>query len=283
MYNNVYFVTFFVLDESKLESHKQLSYNYDIMSTDAALAPDGAAGQLASLLKTLGSNNDLKKNKGTINTVDQWYEGATLLGEYASETSPPVLPAVSIIRYNKYCTWFRRLLRTHHADSSKAVLTAGLRFDEQFRIHLARTFSPEDMDWDATAFGPYEDFKNQLEKLQYSVVKNLESMVTGLKTQMENFKKSGKQQQKQPGNGGNGGKSKQSDKKSTSIKDKILKLCSPGGKKAQAKCLEKDGKEVCYKFNTAGGCQHKNCTFSHHCVATGRANKSILEADDASA
>jgi hypothetical protein len=140
---------------------------------------------------------------------------------------------------------------------------------------------PPPLDWDATAFGPYEDFKNQLEKLQYSVVKNLESMVTGLKTQMENFKKSGKQQQKQPGNGGNGGKSKQSDKKSTSIKDKILKLCSPGGKKAQAKCLEKDGKEVCYKFNTAGGCQHKNCTFSHHCVATGRANKSILEADDA--
>jgi hypothetical protein len=111
-----------------------------------------------------------------------------------------------------------------------------------FRIHLARTFSPEDMDWDATAFGPYEDFKNQLEKLQYSVVKNLESMVTGLKAQMENFKKSGKQQQKQPGNGGNGGKSKQSDKKSTSIKDKILKLSLPGGKKAQAKCMEKDGK-----------------------------------------
>jgi hypothetical protein len=108
MYNNVYFVTFFVLDESKLESHKQLSYNYDIMSTDAALAPDGAAGQLASLLKTLGSNNDLKKNKGSINTVDQWYEGATLQGEYASETSPPVLLAVCIIKSNKYCTWFRR-------------------------------------------------------------------------------------------------------------------------------------------------------------------------------
>eukprot|EP01047_Picozoa_sp_COSAG01_P010008 COSAG01_NODE_419_length_17278_cov_34.763432_5_plen_123_part_00 len=64
-------------------------------------------------------------------------------------------------------------------------------------------------------------------------------------------------QTKKPGGGGD----------TLSLTDRLKKLVSPGGVKAQSDHIFKDGKKACMHFNTKGGCSAKNCQFSHHCVA----------------
>ena len=268
-----------IIDPKKLESHTQMAYNVDLSKT---MSDTSASSQLASLFKELGSHSDLKKHKGVIDSVATWYEGATLLAEYASETCPPILTPSTVTKHMKYILWFKKLLMVHHADQSKEVLMAGLRFDENFRMYLARTCAPDDMDWDATAYSRYAEFKNQLESLQHKVISGLKSQLTSLESKFDAFQKAGFS--KQQGTSTKGGKSaKEDDKSAKKIKDhkaRLLRLTSPDGKKAQQKFLEKDGKLACVYFNLKNGCNSSKCKFSHHCPITGRMDKTALEADE---
>jgi hypothetical protein len=277
---NVLFVAYFIIDPKKLESHRQMAYNVDVNSS---ISDGSASSQLASLFKELGTHSDLKKHKGVIDSVASWYEGATLLAEYASETCPPILTPASVTKHMKYILWFKKLLLVHHADQSKEVLTAGLRFDEDFRMYLARTCAPDDMDWDATAYCRYAEFKNKLESLQHRVVSGMQSQLTSLSSKFEAFLKSGssnKNETKSTKSTKGGSEADKAAKKSKDHKSRLLRLSSPDGKKAQQKFLEQEGKLACAYFNMKNGCNSNKCKFSHHCPITGRMGKTAMEADE---
>jgi hypothetical protein len=263
---------YFVLNKSMLESHRLMSSNFD--SITAKTDGTGVAAQLASMFKDIGSHSELKKHKGKITSVEIWYEATILLNDYATETTPPLLPATSINKHNKYCLWMKKLLLSHHADSSAEVLNAGIQFDESFRLHLARKYSPEEMDWDATAFLPaYEDFKNSLEKKQYNVVKTLKDKIVSMAAKLDRLEKLYLNSKKTTQTKDT--KEKKDTTKRQSFEEKLLTLKSPSGKKANKEFLKLDGKLACWQFNSPSGCSKVNCKFSHHCPATGVKDKSI--------
>jgi hypothetical protein len=263
---------YFVLDKSQLVSHRLMSSNFD--SITAKTDGTGVAAQLASMFKDIGSHSELKKHKGKITSVEVWYEATILLNDYATETTPSLLPATSINKHNKYCLWMKKFLLSHHADSSEQVLKAGVQFDENFRLHLARKYSPEEMDWDPTAFLPaYSDFKNDLEKKQYNVVKNLKDKLANLTSKVDRMEKALANSKKSTPKKDTNAKADNS--KKLPIEERLLALKSPSGKKASKDYLKLDGKMACFQFNTPGGCPKQSCKYSHHCPATGVKGKSI--------
>jgi hypothetical protein len=39
-----------------------------------------------------------------------WYTGAVALGNYASRTTPPIIPQVALLAYMEYADFFKRLM-----------------------------------------------------------------------------------------------------------------------------------------------------------------------------
>eukprot|EP01047_Picozoa_sp_COSAG01_P089257 COSAG01_NODE_21406_length_903_cov_3.878109_1_plen_300_part_01 len=261
--------------------HKEASFEFEVHRNQK----DGVS-ELAQIIQLLGSRDEVKKQRASITSTQQWYKAAVALCQYARQTTPPIIPMESVMAYMTYIDWFRQLMLNYKADQSKAVLLIFMRFDEAFRLSQARTTAPRDMLWDAKAYSQYADFKNKLDEFSSRKLSKLESeldsvksLVKDLTTQLKKVNTrapaggsgNGNGSGKGSGKGGDGGQK-------LTVKERLLKLVSPGGSKAGADHLKKNGKMACINFSSKGGCSKANCTFSHHCPACGEPH-SILEHD----
>jgi hypothetical protein len=217
------------------------------------------------LVRLISDKSSLQKQLATIKSANMWYTGAVALGNYASRTTPPIIPQVALLAYMEYADFFKRLMAIYGADNDEKTMKVFLRFDEDYRLSLARTCAPQDMLWDVRSYSKFTDLQIRLVEIgnrklhaMSTQLNQMKAELTSMKTQIAELKK--KQPNKKTGGGGGG-------EDGLSLTDRLKKLVSPGGAKAKQDHIFKDGKKACMRFNSKGGCSAKNCQFSHHCVA----------------
>jgi hypothetical protein len=273
--NNLLYVAYFVVDPDQLDSHKEASYNFEVLKYKEDSA--GANTELASFLKALGTSSELNKYKTSVKTIEQWHEGSLALGAYAAETFPPIMPESTLNKYYSYSRWFVKFMRRHGANSDADIFRVCLRFDESFRSFQTRTCAPHEFTWDPDDYSEFSVFKEKIEEFQTRKIKKLESKVNSLESKLNNIQSAIKALQNSK-KGGGGGDSK--DKKGGARKEKFKVLVSPNGVKAKMEHYSTNGKACCLFFNSTAGCSDKNCSFSHHCAACGDTKHGIMGHDD---
>eukprot|EP01047_Picozoa_sp_COSAG01_P060997 COSAG01_NODE_7553_length_3153_cov_9.276686_1_plen_203_part_00 len=155
--NNVLRVTYFVIDSNQLDSHHEAAFQYEVVKR-----PDDTTSQFASLVRLISDKSALQKQLATIKTANSWYTGAVALGNYASRTTPPIIPQVALLAYMEYADFFKRLMTIYGADNDEKTMKVFLRFDEDFRLSLARTCAPQDMLWDVRSYSKFTDLQIRL-------------------------------------------------------------------------------------------------------------------------
>ena len=227
-------------------------------STDSATSADALIRSLVE-----HSKSERTKKLRPISSRKEWLQAAMELGHFASQTTPPIIPAVCMAKYNLYVLEMDKDMLRNGADSDQEVLKLFVKLDDLLRMNWAISLAPEDHVWDYLSHPLTEKYLRQ--PLQHLYVKTLNKLKANPRPKPVDDDRTAST-----------ARSKSKTKKVWS--DKVKKFT--GGFKLAASLINMGGKEehlyapdgtttVCGNFNRRKGCKYNDCKFSHHCLWCG--------------